>query len=442
MSNFLNHFNILCSLVALTLQLQLQLQLSAKTSWKSKGEIGFESRVFLPLENNTNDLGQEIDQFNIAQTARLESKYKNDEWSFKARVFGRVDTFDQIRSTVYPEELWLEYRPEKFKLRLGYQMLDWTATEAFHPADIINSRYWDSSFENADKIGELMAKLQFKLGKGIIEGFYAPRYVESVFPSPNSPVFIGDLSVPFAGFLPVDTFGNMRENYWGHQWGARFEQTFGEADISLQYIEHFNRDQPFAVFDQSIQSTFLVFQPMRQFGLTYTQALGVFVLKCEAAHKNFLNPDQGSFQDKFGRLPDRDQFHTAIGLDYLKSWSNGQDTTFLLEAQYIENIGAQQMNPNQAPALAPLFQNDLLIGFRHSWNDTKSRNLTVTAIADMVRFNQWFINGSYNQRVGESWGLTLGLRKIIIPPENASAPIAFEQWDGLTYPYLNIKRFF
>ena len=61
-------------------------------------------------------------------------------WKEKMKVSTRVDKYDDSRGTFVIEDLLTSYKNRNWELRVGSQTLNWTATEAFHPADIINSK--------------------------------------------------------------------------------------------------------------------------------------------------------------------------------------------------------------------------------------------------------------------------------------------------------------
>ena len=65
-------------------------------------------------------------------------------------------------------------------------MVNWTATEAFHPADVINSRYLDSNVENFEKLGEAMVSFKWDVGDGNLTGYFIPFVMDPIMPSRRS----------------------------------------------------------------------------------------------------------------------------------------------------------------------------------------------------------------------------------------------------------------
>jgi hypothetical protein len=125
----------------------------------------------------------------------------------------------------------LEY--DTWQVHVGWKILNWSATEAFHPADILNARNFDSSLENAEKIGELMVHYTYILEEGTINFFYLPYIMLPNLPEPNNRLSFFPSNAIVGNSLIVDESGNTLANKWQPQWAFRFEYTLGDADISF-----------------------------------------------------------------------------------------------------------------------------------------------------------------------------------------------------------------
>ena len=86
----------------------------------------------------------------------MEASLKHKPFKQKARLYGRIDQQDSGRTVLVVEELWLEWKTSDLRVRVGADLLNWSATEAFHPADIMNARNLDSDVESYEKVGEPM----------------------------------------------------------------------------------------------------------------------------------------------------------------------------------------------------------------------------------------------------------------------------------------------
>jgi hypothetical protein len=400
---------------------------------ESKGELGTESRIFWPDEDERTDAG------NVAMAGRLQLDAELENYSARARVFSRLDPYDRTRTRVVPEELYVQAEAEPFRLRVGFQMLNWTATEAFHPADIINSRILDGSFENPEKIGEPIASLRFEIPNGNVELLAMPVFTAPVLPSAQSPLNLGgEVPAPFEfnrGALIIDRHGKLTAERLQPQWGVQVQQTWGDADISVHMVQQIDRSQPLVQLDNINLEFRPVFQAVTQAGLTYQHVVDSTLLKLEGAYRVFDRPD--SRVTRFGPVPARNHVLVAAGLEHATTLGEGSDTSFLIEGQVL--VPTQDDYPEP---LEPLFQHDVLIGMRHAFNDEQSTSVLATVIVDVEHPDQIVAGASLNRRLGEEWGATLGARFMHIPPEDEDAPVLFENLHAQHQLYLDIKRYF
>ena len=81
---------------------------------------------------------------------------------------------------------------ERYKVLAGYKVFNWSATEAFHPVDTINSRNNDGDLESLEKKGELTLEFEAAiLEDGLLNFYYWPRFEDPEFPGKNSRVGTG-----------------------------------------------------------------------------------------------------------------------------------------------------------------------------------------------------------------------------------------------------------
>ena len=248
---------------------------------KSRGEIGIESHAFYPDDDS------HTQDYNVAAVARLQLDWRLKPIKLRGRALARYDQTDRPRSAVLPEELWVEFKMHPLRLRAGFLMQTWTATEAFHPADVINSRYFDSSIENPEKLGELAVSLRVKLFNGNIEAFFMPYALDPIQPSPRTRLRFGPPNITLGAPIRLKRNGTIGSSRAAPHWAVRAQQTLGSADISVHVLQHTDRQLPLVVVDRSLRPSPL-FQPMTQIGGTYQQALGPVLIKAEAAHRFYV----------------------------------------------------------------------------------------------------------------------------------------------------------
>ena len=391
--------------------------------WRSKGETTAETRLF------TDDDNPETIDFNLGLFARLETRRNKGPWSIQVRAFGRVDHEDSSRDLTAVEEAWFGYRKGPWDARLGYQLLNWTATEAFHPADIMNSRNLDSNIENPEKLGELMLSLRRRVREGGLTLYYLPRYEAPNLPGPSSRLRFGSASFPIGRPLWLEGDGAFSSNSYGAQWGARFNQTLGDADFSLHYLDHMDRQLPrFTVTEQGVLHP--VYLQVKDLGATYLQLFGSLIFKLEYAYKDFA--DQTGANAALNQI---DHHQVAFGLEYGWASQDGSETTLLLEGQSV--LGTDQ---TERAGLTP-FQRDILAGARYARNDALGRELLITTIFDVERSREALLNISYKQRLSDTWSIQTGLRWIDAP-QKGDRPVGLENLDESNQVFVNLSRYF
>ncbi len=377
--------------------------------WSSRGEVALESRAFRPDQNPaTRDRA-------LAMLGRLELRHAGPHFEQKVRGFGRMDRYDRDRSMLIPEEAWAQGKSERFRLRVGVDIVNWTATEAFHPVDVINARNWDSDLENLEKIGEPMLALQARVTETLsVTAMYLPVYTQPRQTSSASRLHFGLPGLPLPPRLQVDRRGRFTDRDFGHQGAINLRQIWGQADISIQALEHMDRTQPLVMQNQTGgPAPFnLVFQTVRQVGGTFQQAVGPVLIKIEGAYRHFVPVHDASVDpvaSPVGALPDRDHGELAVGLEYGLIHRGSYESTLLLEGQTMLGVDAaiaRQLTP---------FQRDILAGYRFAFNDEDSKEFFLGAIADVMDGDQFLFTASYQQRLGESWTVRAGARVFVAP---------------------------
>lgn len=374
----------------------------------SKGELRLETRVF------SDDGDPDTVDAALGLMGRVEAKYRSKPFAAKARLFGRLDRQDVDRTLLVVEELWLETKKWDIELRVGADIVNWTATEAFHPADIVNARNLDSDVENYEKLGEPMVALSRRVGHGELRLLFMPYYSTPILTSPRSRLSFLPAGFTFGPVLRVEQSGAFTEDEFGAQGAVRFTQTIGDADIGLHIVHHMDRSQPEVVFDPELGLPRPVFRKVTQLGGTYQQVFDALVAKVELGYRVFADPDPS----RFGPLPERDHLLAAVGFEYGVLHDSGVESTFILEGQ-----SAFFADDEVRPFLG-VFQRDAALGYRVALNDAHSSEALVTTIVDLEDPDRVFFNASFSRRVFETWTVSAAVR-LVFGPSTA---------DGLVIP--------
>lgn len=369
----------------------------------SRGSVSIESRAFEP------DDVEHTEDVSVALTSRLEIKYRPAPFALVARGLARLDALDDDRNIVSLEEAYGAFTAGPFTLRLGSQILNWSATEAFHPADVMNSRNFDSDLENLEKLGEPMVEAELQFLQGAISLYYMPfRIAPKQVPNSSRLSFV-PRAFDLGDELWVDRDGKKSDEDFFPQAAVNLSQTIGPADISLQVIDSADRQQPSFTFDPVNQEVRPTYHSVTHVGLTYVQVIGGLIIKLEAARRNFYDvaPEESDDILDVTEVPDHEQL--AGGLEYGWTTAGGHDATVIAEGQV---VGLREDSATRRQ-LSPL-QNDVLFAFRYAWNDLKSREFVAVFISDVERPYEYVVAGRYGQRLSDTWSISGTLRSLRI----------------------------
>lgn len=409
---------------------------------ESGGEITLESRSF------QNDNDSKTYDYGIGTYFRLQQGMEYDWLSSNLRVAGRIDSVDSDRNLVYFEEAWVQAQYSFLNLKVGSQLFNWSATEAFHPAEIINARNFDSNLENAEKIGTPTASLEALLGNFSLSGFYFPYYQLPKYPGTKSRLQFYEIpeTAVLGDPLKIDTSGEISSDDYGHQYGARIRYSGGSFDLTFHYLELLSNIQPLPVINNTSGELQLLYPRLRQAGTTLQWAVGPWLIKSEVAYRQYpelatsLAAGYSSFIDgtviPFAGTP-ADHVIAAIGLEYGFDIGDGAELTFLTEGQVVTGDGLSR----SAAAQLDIFQADILGGVRLALNDLLDRALLVSLIGDLERSEELLLNISYSQRVSEQWSIAVGGRAVYAPSA-AVIKSGLQPLHESNQIYLNLSRYF
>lgn len=388
----------------------------AQAKTRVLGEIAAEARAF------TGDGDERTEDFNLGAFARGQVKTQRGDWRAKLRFLGRLAAVDPDRNRANVEEAWVSYRNAGWNVRAGVDIVNWSATEAFHPADVLNARNLDSNVENAEKIGEPMVSVERDLGRGGITLYYMPALIDPQIPDSSSRLSFLDPGLGGGAPLWADKDGSTSRRSLRHQGALRLAQTFGSADLALTAVRHQDRSQPTVFYDPATRLFHPVFHPVTHYGLTYQHALGAWVVKIESAWRDF---DGGV----------RDHGEFAFGLENGWTHAGGAESTVILEGQTMFDA-----NKDQRAALS-MFQRDLLLGWRLAFNDAYSTELFASFIFDLERREEYLANVSFGRRITDFYSVKSGLR-FTHAPQKGPAAVGLERLDDANQLYVNLIRSF
>ena len=388
-------------------------------TWGVDGEVAAQVRGFRDDgDARTHDLG-------LALAPELKVSFESGAWKGSVRGFGRTDAVDSRRGLAAVQEAWLGLGSGGWQVRAGAEIVDWSANEVFHPADSVNSRIYDDEIENPRKVGEWMVTARRRINGGDLSLHWMPRYESPWFPDGGSRLSRGPAGVTLGNPLWVRADGTVRRRPYGSQWAARLNQPLGWGDFSLHVLEHHDRQYPqMTPVEGEPRPAFL---PVREIGGTYLHVLGGAVARIEGVHRNFRQPSGGAFAQE-------DHFVSAAGLEFTWAHRSGAQSTLIAEGQALLGPGREVRTSQD------LFQRDVFLGYRRSWNDEKGRELNAGVIVDLETAGEYFVSLRYAQRLSDTWGVRLSARYARAPRD--AAPDGLASLDGSDHVAFELVRSF
>ena len=408
-----------------------------ETFWKNQGEIAIESRLF---KNDHNSFSEDS---GLSVFSRLETRYEKDSLKLVLRGFARIDQKDQDRDFLALEDAYVQLTfnlNKELKLSFGSKLFNWSTTEAFHPADVINSRNFDSDIEQLEKKGELFLSISTKIFDTYTSLYYFPHY--------ESPEYPGKFSRAGYGYKlekPVWVEGNSKEdikqNPWGYQAGIEISKNIADSDFSFHIIYHMDRDRPIIESRINLSPLGATYRliphyfKVLQYGFTYQKVFNTFVLKCESAFRNYIE-DDFEIQTVSGLKKQKDHGLTALGFEFPFAYENGQETFIFWETQYLWGTDGKKREELN------VFQNDMMLGFRHAINDMMGKEIYGSLIFDMERHKELVYALKYTQRLSDIWKIKMGFRIYDAPEEPGSPVLGLQSLHEDNFIYFNLIRYF
>ncbi|MAF77122.1 MAG: hypothetical protein CME60_03110 [Halobacteriovoraceae bacterium] len=441
---YLNTHSLAFLCLLLGLSFESSMAQEDEGTWFNRGQVSFQFRQFKDDDNETTeDVGMLV-------FSRVEARYENGPYEHSFRGFARVDQKDSDRDFMAFEDVYLSMRfgeGDSWKVLAGYKLFNWTATEAFHPADVVNSRNYDSDLEYFEKLGELTLELNKEFDWGDVSFFYWPRFENPQFPGKHSRLGFGtDIARP--EYIDGEE-GN--GDQWVAQGGARLRYLMDDGDASFHVIHHVDRNQPLTgTLNYALNPITGTPVPLdinrlqnnptpyyfkkTQLGGTLQYALSNVLLKFEGAYRFFSDGDQQVYTASGLQKP-IDHGDLAFGLEYnLPEWNYGE-TSFFFEAGGI--VGASK----EERARLSIFQRDILLGARHAFNDIMGKELLLMWVHDIERDKEDLITFSYSQRLSDIWKISSGVR-IYNAPVKGTVAQGLEVLHEAHHAYFNLIRFF
>ncbi len=361
-------------------------------------------------------------------------EYLNGEFRF--RVIGNASQTEQLNSYLNINEMLYKYKLGQFDIKVGYQIFNWSDLESFHPADIVNARFIDSDIEVIKKKGALAATLNFYSDYGVFKLYVLPRVESNFLPSSNSRV-LGGTRPGKSKIVKKDEITNDRTLF---QYGGGYELSADDFEIKLNALYHVNTSQVIFGYEQySVVGTNVVPSgDLASYNFTAldltasgTLFLDVHTFKFEFLHHS---PDDQETQllTTNGLSSKEDESILALGYEYTYTHATGKESMLFIEYQKAL-AGDENLNERRS-----IFQNDVFLGYRLSFNDVLGSELFAGLFYDLSR-SEYLYLANFQKRINDYWKYKIGYRGYHIGESDDLGLKILENDDEF---YLTLTRYF
>ena len=322
--------------------------------------------------------------------------------------FLRVDVQDDERSHFDIRELNYSQRFSNFDLLIGNAQIFWGVAESRNVVDVINQFDEVENSDETDKLGQPLIRFGKFTDIGRFEVYYLPYFRERTFPGGD-----GRQRGPLTVDLDNAEYDEGREE-WAGDFALRYQHQIDQFDIGIHVFTGTAR-APFLKLNEEGTSLIPIYQKLTQGGVDIQRTWDAWLLKLEV-----VIADQSG--DNF--------ISNVLGLEYtFFDFSNsGIDIGILFEGLYD--------NRDENKTASTLFENDIFVGARFTWNDFQESELLLGAIIDW-KTGSMFSSIEYERRIGENMKFEVEAQYFLAED---SEPLAqFERDSNLT---LKLTRYY
>ncbi len=350
------------------------LHISAQTEKKKKTVQEFELEIegeYRYFYDEAQFNGQKSQFPALAFTPKYTIEWNRGRESVNFTGFVRFDV-DNKRTHWDVRELYYQKAKGKWELNIGLKKVYWGVTESNHLVDIINQTDQVESFDGEEKLGQPMIQFTWSTDDlGNFDFFYLPYHRKREFSGVKGrlrfPVLLEKNSISYES----------KAEEWRQDVAIRWSHYFGAFDIGISHF-YGNGREPLFTFNQ--QGDINAFYPViNQTGIDLQVTHNAFLWKLESIYRT------ASSQDFLA---------VVAGLEYTFSNIDGNGLD-------IGVIGEYLYDERDDLALNSL-QNDLFIGSRIAFNDTKDTSILIGGIIDLERSSKIF-SVEVSRRIGNSW---------------------------------------
>jgi hypothetical protein len=349
--------------------------------------------------------GQEDSYLSGAVEPEYFHEWNNGYDVFNAKLFYRVDQYDDERTHGDIRELAWLHAASDWEVNVGISKVYWGVTESIHLVDIINQTDLVENLDGEDKLGQPMINLSLIRDWGVVSMFVLPGFRERTFPGVNGRPRFG---------VPVDTDNPIYESSAEEKHvdlAIRYSHYIGDWEFGIAHFSGTTRE-PRLLSVPGTSTAVPVYEQINQTSLDLQANIGSWLWKLES----YIRSGQG------------DTYTAAAGgFEYTFVGVFGSQTDIGLISEYLYDEREDTIAPGffgKPVSLSP-FENDLTIGMRLTLNDAQSTELLASIIEDLDGDGRTY-NLEASRRLGDNMTLSIEARGVSDIPLN-SALSSFKQ---------------
>lgn len=356
--------------------------------WRFSGNIGPESQIYLERPD-----GRYSSSNGIA--AELETVIDQDAWYFRSWLKGFKDFREEERDFIRFDELYGMYRADYWEASLGGRIFFWGALEVNHIVDVLNPR--DSLYDPLDS--------DFKKGVNVFTAsyFFNESQLDFILKSGESNTESNDPESPyyFAGGLPYEDELDASKGEWTPSAYLKYSG-YTDWEYPLDYafaVVHGYDNQRFFSVNNDSELQQHAYRA-NQFLMWHTWVVDTTLLKLEAKVADVIDEPRVS-----------DYLQLGIGVEHtLEQLFDGNDLGLI--AEYYTHHEFDDDAALDRDALFVVFQNDLFLGCRLTFNDIASTEIVGGGIFDLEHNGEqsWYVE--YQRRLFDTYLLEADVRYV------------------------------
>ncbi|HHL40247.1 MAG TPA: hypothetical protein ENJ37_07060 [Deltaproteobacteria bacterium] len=348
------------------------------TAFELTGFMSQEARLF---PRSPGQPGQEPNSASMALQPEFYHEWNGGRGIFAFTPFLRVDTADSSRTHMDVRELYALFVFDRFELGLGARKVFWGVVESYHLVDVVNQTDLVERIDEEEKLGQPMVSLSAQLGPGTADLYFMPWFRDRTFPGRGG---------RFRGPLVVDTSRARFESGKGRSHpdvALRYAASIGAWEVALSHFRGTGREPTLLRGSDAMGRPVLVpyYEIVNQTGLELQLITGQWLWKAESIYRR----GQG---------------------DPFVSWVSGFEYTFygILGTRMDLGVLAEWIHDERDPALAMLFDDDVMAGARLVVNDLGGTEALFGVIQDASSPARFYLVEA-SRRFGEATRLTVNV---------------------------------